>query len=75
MNFLSHICQSLYKLKPKVQSERCAPYSPFAHYVLNCPLLCETTWNLERLSQDGGQAYFYKKTSATVPLKVVGNEK
>jgi hypothetical protein len=56
--FFRRICQSLYDVKPKAQSEWCVAY---------CQLL---RWrcNFKRLSQDGGRADFSKQISAPLSL-------
>jgi hypothetical protein len=40
-NILFRICKSLYDVKSKAQSEWCAPYCAFAHWVPNGQLLYE----------------------------------
>jgi hypothetical protein len=50
----------LYDVKPKAQSERCAPYRSFAHWVPNSQLLYEMAPLSKGLSLDGGRADFSK---------------
>ncbi len=44
--FQKRICQTLYDVKPKAQSEQCVPYCAFGHWVLNDQLLYKMARNL-----------------------------
>jgi hypothetical protein len=57
--FHSAFFQSLYDVKPKAQSERCAPYCAFGHWVPYDQLLRGI---FKGLSQDGRRANFSKKS-------------
>jgi hypothetical protein len=48
--FSLRICQSLYDVKPKVQSEQCVPYRAFGYSVFNGQLLYETARNEGRVN-------------------------
>jgi hypothetical protein len=65
--FLSRICQSLYDVRPKAQSELYAPYCTIGNLVPHCQLLY-TGWrcNFKGLSQDEGKADFSKNLSASL---------
>ncbi len=67
--FSSRICQSLYVVKSKAQSERCVPYCAMDNYrYLIANYYMRWHCNIKGLSWDGGQADFFQKTSAPPPL-------
>ncbi len=72
--FLSHICQSLYDVKPKAQLERYAPYCATGNLVplINCQLLYEMHGAVAlKGSHRMGDGRFFLKTSAPAPLSLM----